>query len=189
MSMFTINLAWPMCEKHALCVGSMPCVLETCSVCGKHAPCVRNMPHVWETCPEFGKQAPCVGNMTLCGKHALCVENDAPCVGNMPHVWQTCPMCGKHAQCVGNMNWVHVMSRMCKVSNFSSLWYQEPHQRHPCPPSPGWILGGHLGSWCTFCRELMSWGCQVSNFRSLGCQEPHQEHGVLMIGVVEVRSH
>ena len=143
MSMFTINLAWPMCEKHALCVGSMPCVLETCSVCGKHAPCVRNMPHVWETCPEFGKQAPCVGNMTLCGKHALCVENDAPCVGNMPHVWQTCPMCGKHAQCVGNMNWVHVMSRMCKVSNFSSLWYQEPHQRHPCPPSPGWILGGH----------------------------------------------
>ena len=107
MSMFTINLAWPMCEKHALCVGSMPCVLETCSVCGKHAPCVRNMPHVWETCPEFGKQAPCVGNMTLCGKHALCVEN-------MPHVWETCPMCGKHAPCVANMHsvwetWIECM--------------------------------------------------------------------------------
>ena len=126
----------PVCWKHAMCVGNMLSMWETCPMCEKHASCVGNMSWVWKTSPMCGKHDLVWETCPVCGKHA-------PCVGNMPHVWQTCPMCGKHAQCVGNMNWVHVMSRMCKVSNFSSLWYQEPHQRHPCPPSPGWILGGH----------------------------------------------
>ena len=34
------------------------------------------------------------------------------------------------------------MARRCAESNFKSLGSEEPHQRHPCPPSAGWILGG-----------------------------------------------
>ena len=75
-----------------------------------------------------------------------------------------------------------------QFSNFKSLGCQEPHQRHPYPPSPGWILGGHLGSWRTFLRYLMVLRCQFSNFNSLGCQEPCQGQGVMMLGSVEDRS-
>ena len=28
-------------------------------------------------------------------------------------------------------------------SNYKSLGCQEGHQRHPYPPSTGWIIGGH----------------------------------------------
>ena len=34
------------------------------------------------------------------------------------------------------------MAWRCAESNFKSLGSQEPHQRHPHPPSPDWILGG-----------------------------------------------
>ena len=46
------------------------------------------------------------------------------------------------------------MTWWCHISNFQSLGRQEPCQEHPYPPSPGWILGGHVapdalsgGSW------------------------------------------
>ena len=68
------------------------------------------------------------------------------------------------------------MSWRSHVPNFNSLWCQEPHQRHPYPPSPGWIFGGHGDSRSIMYRQCMSCRVHVSNFSSLWCQEPHQRH-------------
>ena len=38
--------------------------------------------------------------------------------------------------------WRLIMMYRSHVSNLKSLGCQEPHQRHPYPPSPGWIPGG-----------------------------------------------
>ena len=46
----------------------------------------------------------------------------------------------------------------------------------PYPPSPGWILWGHVGCWCILYGYLLSFRFHDSNFSSLWHQEHHQRH-------------
>ena len=57
----------------------------------------------------------------------------------------------------------------------------------PYPPSPGWILWGHVGSWCILYGYLMSFRFHDSNFSSLWHQEHHQRPPIhhLLVGSFE----
>ena len=71
------------------------------------------------------------------------------------------------------------MSCWCHISNFRSLGYLEPSQKHLLypsnPPSPGWIFWLQRFLTHIYSASSSCW-CLVSNLRSLGCLEPNQRH-------------